>query len=93
MIYFRDECCGCAAPGYPCIAPRCKNLHVPVCTCDRCGWEVEDLYEVDGMEVCLDCAMETLPYDEERDVYDVDGREVPADDLESFLDRIDPEDY
>jgi hypothetical protein len=54
-IRYENQCCGCAAPGYPCRAPHCPNLKVPVHYCEICGEDLDDIYEVDGEELCEDC--------------------------------------
>lgn len=28
------------------------------CTCDRCGGEVDELYELDGEQLCRECLLE-----------------------------------
>lgn len=58
MIIYENECCGCAAPGYPCIGEDCSLLRVPHLYCDRCRCEVDELYNVDGEQVCDDCLHE-----------------------------------
>lgn len=60
MIEIVDECCDCAAPGYPCQGDNCPYRHVKHYYCDNCGDEVDELYVVDGEELCRDCALGTL---------------------------------
>lgn len=64
MIKYKDECCSCSVPGYPCLGSKCSNRNVPHYYCDRCGDEVdaEDLYidEYNDGELCLDCIYGTL---------------------------------
>ena len=55
MIRYEDHCCDCAVPGYPCLGSSCPNRNVPVYYCDKCGEEIEEIYEVDGEELCEDC--------------------------------------
>lgn len=56
MIKYEDHCCDCAVPAYPCRAPYCDNLKVPVFYCDECEEEInDDVYEVDGEDLCEDC--------------------------------------
>ena len=55
MIKYEDECCGCATESYPCLGSACSNRNVPHFYCDKCGEDVEELYKVDGEELCEDC--------------------------------------
>jgi hypothetical protein len=56
MVVVEDQCCDCAAPGYPCRGSLCPNRHVEVHYCDHCGYEIEDeVHEVDGEEFCSGC--------------------------------------
>ena len=61
-IKYRDECCGCAVPGYPCIGNACELRHHPVYICDNCEDEVSEgeLYWVDDEQLCKYCAIERL---------------------------------
>ena len=60
MVVYENQCCDCASPGYPCKGDLCSNRHVRVLKCDRCGYEVERLYILDGEELCEDCLLEGL---------------------------------
>ena len=55
MIKYENECCGCATESYPCLGSSCPNRKVPHLLCDRCGEDVEELYKVDGEELCEEC--------------------------------------
>ena len=55
MVRYENRCCGCAVPGYPCLGSSCPNRNVPVYYCDKCGDELEEIYDVDGEELCEDC--------------------------------------
>lgn len=57
MITYEDECCGCAAPAYPCMGDECPNRNVKHLYCDKCGDDVERLYKYDGQEVCEVCLL------------------------------------
>lgn len=57
-VEYEDHCCGCATPGYPCLGYSCPNRNVPVHYCDKCGSEIEEIYDVDGEELCEDCLKE-----------------------------------
>lgn len=54
MIEYKDECCGCAAPGYPCLGNSCSNRHVPHYYCDICGKEILE----EPSDYCAECAKE-----------------------------------
>lgn len=58
MVREENHCCDCAVPGYPCRGSLCPNRHVEVHYCDKCGCQLEDIYEVDGEELCEDCLKE-----------------------------------
>ena len=58
MIRYEDHCCDCAVPGYPCLGSSCPNRNVPVYYCDKCGDELEDIYDLDGEELCEECLKE-----------------------------------
>lgn len=40
MIKIENHCCGCAAPGYPCLGNSCPNRRVEVIYCDACHNEI-----------------------------------------------------
>lgn len=58
MTRIENHCCGCAAPGYPCMGASCPNRRVEVHYCDICGSEIteyEDFEDGDGREICDEC--------------------------------------
>jgi hypothetical protein len=57
MLRLENQCCNCAVPGYPCRGAQCPNTRVEVYYCDECGEEIpdDDLYEVDGDDLCEEC--------------------------------------
>lgn len=55
MVRIEDHCCDCAVPGYPCEGNACPNKRVKVYYCDKCGEELDEVYEVDGEELCEEC--------------------------------------
>lgn len=59
MIRYENDCCGCAAPGYPCMGESCPMRQSPHYYCDECGAE-KDLYDYDGEELCADCIVGRL---------------------------------
>ena len=66
MLRIENYCCDCAVPGYPCRGNACPNRHVEVHYCDnpRCGCELDEIYEADGLEYCEECYYELHPDDE-----------------------------
>lgn len=50
-----NHCCGCAVPAYPCMGASCPLTHVEVHYCDKCGEEIDEIYDVDGEELCEEC--------------------------------------
>jgi hypothetical protein len=60
MTRYEDHCCGCATDSYPCQGSSCPNRNVKVTYCDKCGAELPDdeIYEVDGDDLCEDCLKE-----------------------------------
>lgn len=57
-VRYENQCVDC---GLPCLGEGCKYYSVPVWSCDKCGDECVDLYDVDGYEVCEYCALKMLP--------------------------------
>ena len=61
-LRYENQCCDCAAPGYPCLGKYCSNRNVPVYYCDncdpRCESPLEEVYEVEGDHLCEDCLKE-----------------------------------
>lgn len=62
MKRIENFCCGCATPNYPCRGARCPNRNVTVYYCDKCDPKceapLEEVFEVDGKELCEDCLKE-----------------------------------
>ena len=58
MKQIENRCCGCSVPGYPCEGDLCPNRNVEVHCCDECECELDDIYEVDGKELCEECLKE-----------------------------------
>ena len=52
MIKIENHCVSC---GLPCLGSTCPYRNVEVRYCDKCKEETEDLYEVDGDDLCEDC--------------------------------------
>ena len=56
MLKTEDRCCGCDAPGYPCLGNSCPNRNLEVYYCDHCDEEIDadEVYCVDGEDLCED---------------------------------------
>lgn len=56
MIRTENECVGCP-PEMGCLGSCCPNRDVPHYYCDKCDTEIgaDEIYEVDGFELCEDC--------------------------------------
>lgn len=55
MVKYEDHCCDCATPGYPCRGSECPLRKVAVYYCDVCREKLEEIYDVDGRELCEEC--------------------------------------
>ena len=66
MLRFENQCLGCEDLGMHCLGAACPRRRVEVHVCDRCGEELGDFYEVDGEELCEDCADIGLEDEEEE---------------------------
>jgi hypothetical protein len=51
MVKYENQCVGCET----CIGSSCKYRRVPVLYCDKCEWELDEVFDVDGQELCEDC--------------------------------------
>lgn len=58
MVRIENHCCSCAVPGYPCLGNLCDLRHVEVHYCDVCDEELDEIYDVDGEELCEECLKE-----------------------------------
>ena len=56
---------GCVDCGLPCLGTSCRNYRVLILRCDRCHDEVDELYEVDGEDLCEDCLKDEFRKDVE----------------------------
>lgn len=59
MVRYENECVGCRDLGLPCLGSTCPNRNVPHFECDKCREEFspDELYDVDGEELCADCIL------------------------------------
>lgn len=55
MIKIENHCVDC---GIHCLGSICPRRRVEVHYCDKCECELEDIYEVDGEELCEECLKE-----------------------------------
>lgn len=58
MTIYENQCCDCATPGYPCLGRSCSLSRVEVHYCDHCEEELDEIYDVDGEELCEECLKE-----------------------------------
>lgn len=58
-IRYENECVGCP-PDMGCLGVACPNRRVPHLYCDKCKQEVDDLYDYDDKQICLDCIVKQL---------------------------------
>ena len=57
MKRIENRCVDCA-DAYPCRGAGCPLRHVEVYYCDKCGDELDEVYEADDEELCEDCLKE-----------------------------------
>ena len=55
MIKYENQCIGCTSMGLPCMGSTCPNRKVPYYYCDKCDEELDEIFEVDGEELCEEC--------------------------------------
>lgn len=60
MIKYENECVGCP-PEMGCLGVTCPNRNVPRFYCDKCKCEAEELWTLEGYEVCEDCLKTLFP--------------------------------
>ena len=61
MVKIEDECLDCSAGTRGiCKGSACPNRNVPHLYCDDCGEEEDELFEIDGLELCIDCVQSRL---------------------------------
>lgn len=69
MKRVENHCCDCSVPGYPCRGDACPNRYVIVYYCDscdpKCGWPLDEVFEVNGEDLCEDCLKEMFKKDME----------------------------
>ena len=69
MRTIEDECVGCPKE-MGCLGDNCRYKNVHRYFCDKCGdeFDAEELYVVDGEDVCSDCILneyQTVAQEEE----------------------------
>lgn len=89
MVKFEDECVGCPTE-MGCVGNSCPYRNVPHLYCDKCGEEADELYDLDGEQLCADCVLESL---DKVDVSDCDcggDWDDPEDDAweEAYLESL-----
>lgn len=58
MVKTENNCLMC---GLPCLGSGCPYRNVKHCYCDKCGDDVETLYEYNGKQLCKYCVLDELP--------------------------------
>lgn len=58
MIRIENFCVDCTSIGLHCLGESCPNMHVEVHYCDKCGIQLDEIYECDGEELCADCLLD-----------------------------------
>ena len=58
MIEYENKCVDCPSMGMPCI--HCGNDKIPHMICDNCEEDVDELYEYEGEQWCVDCILDSL---------------------------------
>ena len=59
MIKCENECVGCPKE-MGCMGDSCPNRNVKHLYCDKCGDDVEELYNFLGEELCEQCLLKTF---------------------------------
>lgn len=54
MIRYENNCVCCPSE-MGCLGSWCPHRNVEVHYCDECGDELDDIYNVDGEELCEHC--------------------------------------
>lgn len=57
MVTYADGCVQC---GMPCIGEMCPYSGSKILKCDECGFEAEELYILEDMELCAECVFDRL---------------------------------
>lgn len=64
MIKYENLCVDCTTLGKTCRGAACPyHKLVPVHVCEKCDDVLDDVYEVDGEELCEDCLKEMFRKD------------------------------
>lgn len=64
MKKYENQCCDCAVAGYPCLGSSCSLRKVPIHYCDRCESEIDEIFDVEGEELCEDCLKDLFRRDD-----------------------------
>ena len=59
MIKYENECVGCPKE-MGCLGDGCPNRNVKHLYCDKCGDDVEELYNFLGEELCEECLLKAF---------------------------------
>ena len=80
MVEFTNECVDCPKE-MGCLGSSCPYMHVPHLICDKCGEEVEELYYLDGDQLCEYCVLKSL------------DKVDPSDECDCGFDEPDEDEY
>lgn len=67
MVIYKNDCCDCAVPAYPCLGNVCPLRHNPHYYCDICGEETDNYHQADGMDLCDKCYRKEFTDEDESD--------------------------
>ena len=80
MIKFENECVGCPKE-MGCLGSGCPYTHIPHLECDKCGDDVEKLYDTEEGQLCEECA------GDDREEYDIITEDNASDYSEPYEDE------
>lgn len=60
MKRIENACLDCTGMGKPCMGSTCPQREAVIYECDECHEEVDELYELDGEELCKYCVLDRL---------------------------------
>lgn len=59
MERIENHCVGCPKE-MGCMGSACPNREVKVTYCDCCGEQIDEIYDVNGQDLCEECLKETF---------------------------------
>lgn len=55
MKRIENRCIDCATDRFPCRGRLCPFRNAEVHYCEKCGEELQEVFDVDGEELCEEC--------------------------------------